>query len=58
MLVHTTTKNEQTNVKKSKPSKESHEGSPTNDIIAGNYRLKRAERWENIPTVCSEVGEI
>ena len=24
----------------------------------GNYRLRRAERWEYIPTVSSEVGEI
>ena len=24
----------------------------------GNYRLRRAERWEYIPTVSSEVGKI
>ena len=24
----------------------------------GNYRLRRAERWEYMPTVSSEVGEI
>ena len=42
----------------SKEIKEIQEGSPTNNIIVGNHRLRRAERWENIPRVSSEVGEI
>ena len=39
-------------------STEIQEGSPTINILVGNYRLRRAERWENIPRVSSEVGEI
>ena len=39
-------------------SKEIQEGSPTYDIIVGNYRLRRAERCENMPRVPSEVDEI
>ena len=39
-------------------SEEIQEGSPTNNIVVGNCRLRRAERWENIPRVFSEVGEI
>ena len=42
----------------SKKSKEFQEGSPTDNIIVGNFRLRRAERWENIPRVSSEVAEI
>ena len=42
----------------SKEIKEIQEGSPTNNIIVGNHRLRRAERWENIPRVSSKVGEI
>ena len=37
---------------------ETLEGSPTNNVIVGSYRLRRAERWDNIPRVSSEVGEI
>ena len=44
--------------RESKESKEIQERSPTANIIVGNYRLRRAERWENIPRVSSEVGEI
>ena len=40
-----------------KAKKKNQEGSPTNNILDGNYRLRRAERWENIPTVSSDVGE-
>ena len=28
------------------------------NILVGNYRLRRGERWENIPRVSSKVGEI
>ena len=27
-------------------------------FLVGNHRLERAQRWEYIPTVSSEVGEI
>ena len=37
-------------------NKEIQEGSPTNNIIVGNYRLRRAERWENVSRVSSEVS--
>ena len=52
-------KNERTgekkrNVTKSKESKELREGSQTN----GNYGLRRAEGWEDMPSMSSEVGEI
>ena len=38
-------------------SKEIPEGSPTKNIVVGNcsYRLRRADRWENIPKVSSEA---
>ena len=42
----------------SKESEEIQEGSSTNSIIVGNCRLRRAERWEIIPRVSSDVGEI
>ena len=32
--------------------------SPTNNIIVGNYGLRRAERWEYMPSMSSEIGEI
>ena len=37
---------------------ETQEGSPTNNILVGKYRLRRAEMWQNIPRVSSDVGEI
>ena len=43
---------------RSKESKEIQEGSPANNINVGNYKLRRAERWEKIPKMSSEVGEI
>ena len=43
---------------RSKENKEIQEASPTNDIIVGNYRPRRPERWERIPTMFSEVCEI
>ena len=46
------------NVTKSKESNELQEGYPTNNFLVGNYRPRRAERWENMPSMSSEVGEI
>ena len=43
---------------RSKESLEKQEGSPTNSILVGNYRLRRVVRWEKIPTMPSEVGDI
>ena len=40
-----------------KESKTNQESSPTNNILVGNDRL-RADKWENILRVSSEVGEI
>ena len=60
-IVHITKnggKNEKRKVEESKENKEVQEGSPPNNIIVGKYRLRMAERWENIPSVSSEVGEI
>ena len=37
---------------------ENQKGSRKNDITVGNNRLRRAERWENMPSMSSEVGEI
>ena len=34
-------------------SNEIQESFPTNNIIVGNYRLRRAERWEKIATISS-----
>lgn len=56
--------NKQTNRKRQKEREESNEsqgiqeGSPTNTILLGNYRLRKAGRWENVPRVSCEVGEI
>ena len=43
---------------RSKESKEIQEGSPANPILVGNYRLGRVEKWENMPMISSEVGEM
>ena len=43
---------------KSKESKEVPESSPTNNFLVGNYGLRSAERWEDMPSMCTEVGEI
>ena len=32
--------------------------SPTNNFLVGNYGLRRAERWDDTPSMSSEVGEI
>ena len=32
--------------------------SPTNNFRVGNYGLRRAERWDNMPSMSSEVIEI
>ena len=32
--------------------------SPTNNFIVGNYGPRRAERWDDMPSISSEVGEI
>ena len=31
---------------------------PTNNFLVGNYGLRRAERWQDMPSMSSEVGEI
>ena len=49
---------EKKNVTKSKESKELREGSPTKIFLVGNDRLRRTERWVDIPSMSSEVGEI
>ena len=49
---------EKKNVTKSKESKELREGSPTPHFLVGNYGLRRAERWDDMPSMSSEVGEI
>ena len=46
------------NVTKSKEGKELREGSPTTNFLVGNYGLRRAERWEDTPSMSSEVGEV
>ena len=51
-------KEKEKNVTKSKESKELREGSPRNHFLVGNYGLRRAERWEDTPSMSSEVGEI
>ena len=38
--------------------KQSRDRSRKNSFPVGNYGLRRAERWEYIPTVSSEVIEI
>ena len=43
---------------KKQKSKELREGSPTNNFLVGNYGLRRAERWEDMPSMSSEMGEI
>ena len=45
-------------VTKSKESKELREGSPTNSFLVANCGLRRAERWKDMPSMSSEVGEI
>ena len=32
--------------------------SPTNNFLVCNYGLRRAERWDDMPSMSSEVGEI
>ena len=32
--------------------------SPTDNFIVGNYGLRKAERWDDMPSMSSEVGEI
>ena len=32
--------------------------SPTNKFLVGNYGPRRAERWDDMPSMSSEVGEI
>ena len=58
------TRNEKTkekkNVTKSKESKELREGSSLKQLVFSSAitRLTRAERWDDIPSMSSEVGEI
>ena len=49
------------NRKLHKPKKAKNFGKvlfPTNNFLVGNYGLRRAERWDNMPSMPSEVGEI
>ena len=39
--------------RRGKRSKEIQEGSPTNNFLVGNYGLRRAERWEDKPSMSS-----
>ena len=32
--------------------------SPTTNFLVGNHGLRRAERWDDMPSMSSEVGEI
>ena len=32
--------------------------SPPSNFLVGNYGLRRAERWDDMPSMSSEVGEI
>ena len=32
--------------------------SPTTNFLVGNYGLRRAERWDDMPSMPSEAGEI
>ena len=32
--------------------------SPTTNFLVGNCGLRRAERWDDMPSMCCEVGEI
>lgn len=53
-------KNEIKNVKKAKKANKFREV-PQQNIVVGNYRLRRrrrAESWEKIPRVSSDVGDI
>ena len=45
-------------VTKSTESKELRGGFPTNNLLVGNYWLRRAEIWEDMPSISSEMGEI
>ena len=46
-------------IHRSEESKEnSGKFSPTNNILFGNYRLRRVERCEDLPTVSFDLGEI
>ena len=44
--------------KKRKRKKQPRDRSGKKKFAVGNYRLRRAERWKNIPRVSAEVGEI
>ena len=57
-LVACNEKTKEKKITKSKESKELREGSPTNNFLVGNYGLRRAERWEDMPSVSPEMGEI
>ena len=53
-----TKKGKKKNVTKSQEGKELREGSPANNFPVGNYGLRRAERWEDTPSMSPEVGKI
>lgn len=43
---------------RSKERRYMQEGSPTNIIFVVNYRLRRDKKWDNIPTMSPEAGEL
>ena len=52
---------EKKNVTKNKESEKLREGSfpqQLRNFLVGNYGLRRAERWNDMPSMSSEVGEI
>ena len=58
---HLYRKNERTKERHKKQRKQRTSGrffSPTAYFLVGNYGLRRAERWDDIPSMSSEVGEI
>ena len=57
-LRHLTRKNGRKKERHKKKAKELWEGSPTPNFLVGNYGLRRAERWDDMPSMSSEVGEI
>ena len=56
-----TCKNEERKERQKKQRKQRTSGrffSPTTNFLVGNYELRRAERWDDMPSTSSEVGEI
>ena len=61
MVIHLTVKKlhkkkQKKEREESEESKKLQEGSPTSNVLVCNYRLRRGERWKNMPRVSSEGG--